>query len=59
MNDNHPLYDQIIEKLVNTDQRSILPKPGLRMDRMVELLSDDGEKDTEVFKIKVEGDEEI
>lgn len=54
MNETHVLYDQIIESLVNSDQRSILPKPGLRMDRMVDLLSDDAEVDTEVFKIKVD-----
>lgn len=55
MSDYHPLYDHIVEQLLDSDQRDFLPDHDSRKQAMQVYLDQDDERQTDVIEMPEEG----
>lgn len=54
MSDVHPLYSMILNHLTALDKRDIMPDRPLRLRELSNYLTNDLEKDTELFTVNPE-----
>lgn len=55
MSDYHPLYDHIVERLLDKDMREFLPDRDQRKQAFQVYLDQDDERQTDVIEMPEEG----
>lgn len=55
MTDYHPLYDHIVEQLLDADMREFLPDREFRRQAFQVYLDQDDERQTDVIEMPEEG----
>ena len=54
MKDIHPLYAYLLNRLVDLDQRELMPNRDLRFQELANYIMDGSESDTDVIEIDLD-----